>query len=851
MSPELDRTPATARPPLPRDSKGRTARAVALELLAKGFHPVALYSAIEQPDGFGKRPIGKAWGAGCQIKSAIKRKFDDHPDAGVGLCLGPGKVPPGWWLIDFEVDGPEGEESFLRLMGGEVVHTMGWTSTRGPHRLLQVRKGFLELLQAAGAVEGKGSSAGVFHLPDFPGLEIRVGGWKEDGSLKQLQSACPPTLGTDGRPREWVVAEVPDATIAILEAIVERSAIRAESTPAPAPIATPGPVPVQEPAPSDGWLIRVTAPGDPALRREKYVRDAVAAELAILAGTAEGRRNIQLNTSAMKLGQFVAAGVLPESEAVAGLLDACRANQYGDGPAALATIRSGMQKGLGEPRDLSGVGVRPSPSTRPTPTQVAAPEPTPAAEADEWPPLRIGESPDVEPFPLDVLPGPARRLVEAAAESIGCPVDFVAAGVLGAASAAIGRSAELEIKPGYRESAALFIASVGGPSSGKTPALNAAFKPVRGIAARLNEQWKQKCEEWKRSKDDEGRGEKPIPERVLTTDPTREALAPILQANPRGITIAAGELTKFVLGMDQYKSGKGADRPFYLDAWSGVAVDVDRAKNSLEPIVVPHPFITVAGGLTPDMTSSLAESKGRDDGFMARFLFAYPDRVSRPYHEDGIPVGVSEDWRRLVESLWARTMIPTDFGPRPHLAVLATDARRPWADACNAHRLEMQAFDFPRSLEGAWGKLEQYAGRLALVLHLMHDAAPLQGVVHPVRPVEAATIAMAWRLVGYFKSHAHRFYAQGRATIVPDDARSILTWARKAEAATFTERDLYQRANKLFHQEPPRLAAALDWLRDKGAVRPVEIVREAGKRGRNPSPTWVIHPLILSGDVLK
>src|SRR5208337_4655990 len=69
----------------------------------------------------------------------------------------------------------------------------------------------------------------IIKLPDLPDLEIRVG-----GNGKQLQSNCPPTIGTDGKPRRWngcdTIAELPEAALAFLEdalakARVERLAI--------------------------------------------------------------------------------------------------------------------------------------------------------------------------------------------------------------------------------------------------------------------------------------------------------------------------------------------------------------------------------------------------------------------------------------------------------------------------------------------------------------------------------------------------------------------------------------------------------------------------------------------------
>ncbi len=111
-----------------------------------------------------------------------------------------------------------------------------------------------------------------------------------------------------------------------------------------------------------------------------------------------------------------------------------------------------------------------------------APEVGEDERADGWEEIKLGSLPRVEPFPLDVLPAQARAIAEAASLSISCPVDFAAAGTLATASALIGRSAMLRVKPGYHQSAALFLAVVGGPSSGKSPALKIALAPVWDVA---------------------------------------------------------------------------------------------------------------------------------------------------------------------------------------------------------------------------------------------------------------------------------------------------------------------------------------------------------------------------------
>jgi P4 family phage/plasmid primase-like protien len=214
-------------------SQPQSALETALDLLARGFWPVAIYPpGATKPDGKlakGKEPIGDAWGRERWDKKRLQAAFRKHPTAGVGPCLGPGRGPGGKWLIDLEGDGPQAAESLAILLGGEDVPTLGWSSTRGPHALFTADgERLLELLKAAGAVQGKGYDSGKFTLAALPGLEFRTGRYDRDGSVLQFQSNCPPTIGTDGKPREWngvtELVELPDAAYATLEGIAEHIA---------------------------------------------------------------------------------------------------------------------------------------------------------------------------------------------------------------------------------------------------------------------------------------------------------------------------------------------------------------------------------------------------------------------------------------------------------------------------------------------------------------------------------------------------------------------------------------------------------------------------------------------------
>jgi hypothetical protein len=303
-------------------------------------------------------------------------------------------------------------------------------------------------------------------------------------------------------------------------------------------------------------------------------------------------------------------------------------------------------------------------------------------------------------------------------------------------------------------------------------------------------------------------------------------------------------MTKWVMSMDQYKGGKGGDRPFWLSAWNGAPVSVDRAKHMREPIVVPHPFLTVVGGLTPDMLSTLPEGRGRDDGFIARLLFAYPGRLARRYSEQGTPDDVAAEWERVVRALWARKMRELDGKPAPRVVKMTPEAAREWSAWCQAHYAEQEADDFPDSLEGPWGKLEAYAARLALILHLMVLAsdptrpAPDDPPALPMRTIEAA-----FRLVAYFKAHALRVHAAigGKCDDGGDDVRALVRWIRRNDLAEFSERGITRNLRR-FRDDPAALIDALEWMTTHNLIRPQEEPKATARPGRKHTAIYDVNP---------
>jgi putative DNA primase/helicase len=214
---------------------------VALSWLDRGFRPCVIYPRDypkpgEDKEGnkitlpaSGKEPFGARWGVKPITPETIKRDIYQFTRSGaipgLGLCLGPGRAPGRRGLMDIEGDGPEAEESRNKLFGGEVIDTIGHSSTRGGHQFFSYDWERLQsTLDKLSRYQTK-AKPGVYHLPQLPGLELRVGGFNDQNQLKQLQTVIPPTPGTDGMARVSngidTLADVPESFYMFLEQTAE------------------------------------------------------------------------------------------------------------------------------------------------------------------------------------------------------------------------------------------------------------------------------------------------------------------------------------------------------------------------------------------------------------------------------------------------------------------------------------------------------------------------------------------------------------------------------------------------------------------------------------------------------
>lgn len=382
--------------------------------------------------------------------------------------------------------------------------------------------------------------------------------------------------------------------------------------------------------------------------------------------------------------------------------------------------------------------------------------------------VRERVSGELQPFPLEVLPAPLREYVAVCAAALPAPPDFVAVPLLCVLATAIGHSRKIVIKESWHESARLWAAIVAAPGSRKSAGLAKANAPIHERQTRFKQAYDANLEvygielqdyEAAKARRKQGDplpphpGDEPTMQQVIVTDSTMEALTELHARNPRALLLHQDELSGWVGGMNQYKSAGGNDRQKWLSSWSGEPVHVNRKGKAAE--MIAEPFINVVGGIQPDLLPTLLNRAGAD-GFLDRILLSYPKTVkAKPFNfEEDVTPEQAATFHRIVEKLFALEQVETADGPRAKPLQLTAEARHVFAEWMDAHSKEKEAPGLDLRLRGAWGKLEGYCARLALVLHL---AAYVVGE-EDSEMISELSVRKAADVIVYFKSHLRRCY---------------------------------------------------------------------------------------------
>jgi hypothetical protein len=449
------------------------------------------------------------------------------------------------------------------------------------------------------------------------------------------------------------------------------------------------------------------------------------------------------------------------------------------------------------------------------------------------------------PFPVHVLPEPVRAYVRNGAATLGCDPSFVALPLLAGLASAIGNSFRVALKRGWTEPAILWTVPVGESGTQKSPALELALRPIRtrqhqamkdhaAAEARFEQEqaaYERAFAAWKRSKDSgpaPEKPERPAPARCWTDDVTIEALAGLLARNPRGLLVARDELAGWLGDFDRY-AGHGGDCARWLEVFGGRPLLVDRKTSGVT--YVQRACVSIAGGIQPGTLRRALGAEHRENGLLARLLLTCPPREPKEWRDADLDPKVGEALELVFDGLFNLAPETDAEGhERPRLVHLDPHAKAAWIDFYNAHAAEQA--DLTGDLASAWSKLEGYAARLALVIHLVRWVAGVgSGSRGDIHVMDKASIAAGAALSRWFAREAARVYAILGEDADVRDRRTLAEWIR-ARGGSVTARDL-ARGPRRFRGDAEAAEAALGDLVTAGLASWVFV--DPGPNGGRPT----------------
>ncbi|MCA8990134.1 MAG: DUF3987 domain-containing protein, partial [Planctomycetaceae bacterium] len=333
-----------------------------------------------------------------------------------------------------------------------------------------------------------------------------------------------------------------------------------------------------------------------------------------------------------------------------------------------------------------------------------------------------------KPFPDDCLPGVIASYVREVAVSIGCDVTYAALPMLSVLAACIGRSRQLEVKPGWWEPSVIWSAIIGESGTGKSPAFDAILRPLRKLEDRMLEEYRAECDRILTTEAELGKGRKkepnlpPMP-RYSVADTTIEALGPILQDNPLGLLLADDELSGWLGSFNQYKSGKGSDRSKWLQTYNAGRLVIDR-KTGIRVLIIPHASVCICGGIQPGILRKSFSDEDYDSGLPARFLLAMPPDKITGWTDNPMPddTEYQQVLERLINDRTPDFNLGFENGTIPdsiQTIRLSSQAREVIASFKDGEKERLVGISDP--LRASWAKSAGRAARMALLLHCVES----------------------------------------------------------------------------------------------------------------------------------
>lgn len=487
----------------------------------------------------------------------------------------------------------------------------------------------------------------------------------------------------------------------------------------------------------------------------------------------------------------------------------------------------------------------------------------------EWPklePLNYELLP-VQQFDIAMLPNSIATWVEDCADSMQCPIDYLAAGAMGCISGAIGGCVAIQPNPfsDWVVQPTLWVMVVGRPGSMKSPAIAKALEPLKEIESEARDRYLKSLAEYKyllaasdisiqaaeteaKAKAEDGDQEaaanllrnsqaevplEPTQQRYTVHEPTVEALGEVLISNPFGVLVVRDEMSAFLKKMSS--QGYEEARTFFLTGHDGVSeFSFDRIGRGYR--YIPRVWLSFVGAIQPDVlkrfVSQVVNGGMSNDGLIQRFGMAvWPDPHREYKRRDRPPNLEAKRAAFLVINRLSKLrerFVNEDDGTPVTVLKFSDDGQNLFDDWFEQLELELRSGELSTPMEATLSKYRKLMPTIALLCAVADDR--LEEVTeHDVRK------AIHW--CTYLRTHAERIYSVADQSIF-DAAKTVVAKISSGHLKDgFTARDVYRPEwNRLKGKGVVR--AALRLLVSRGYLREVAVEPATGR----PTIRYLIHP---------
>lgn len=429
-------------------------------------------------------------------------------------------------------------------------------------------------------------------------------------------------------------------------------------------------------------------------------------------------------------------------------------------------------------------------------------------------------------FDMNLLPDCISERAELVSFAAGHDPVAYGLAMLSACSAAIDASVRICLHPDsdYYQRAILWLLIYGKSARAKSPAMQAAYEPIRKLNSEYLKAFREEMEiyeveleDWKKNGKKLGSEppKKPVRKGFVTNDATVEALRDVMDGGTRGMTAMYDEICQWLGGLDAYKNGSGSkDRGDWLEAYDGGSHTVDRAGN--QSFHCERWAVGIMAATTPAALGRHAKNLP-PDGLLQRFISycVKPTTGMKKGRPEAVDVA-NQRYEKLIRELH---MI------EPCTVTLSDEAHELFIEWQNkmSHLADLLD-DFSVDLSSAINKRAAQTGRVALILHcLKHTNLP--GSV----PCSAETMSEAINIIkGLFQHSVALFDDLGKSRgheLTIALAKGIVASELGAKGESIGQKELIN-ACRLYKDSPPHARAAAlnllvdtDWIKSDGRYR--------------------------------